>query len=137
MRIRSWKQRLLEYLERALHVLLTAGAVTLQDYATSSSDYESSLTATILFHNGNRLGVRLKARLHNDTPLLSDYSFHYMTADEDTIFRYDNARHHHDLEHFPHHKHEGADERVIGCPQPSVGQIRDEIAAYLKDRGKP
>ena len=60
-----------------------------------------------------------------------------MTADEDTIFRYDNARHHHDLEHFPHHKHEGADERVIGCPQPSVGQIRDEIAAYLKDRGKP
>ena len=55
-----------------------------------------------------------------------------MTADGYTIFRYDNARHHHDLEYFPHHKHEGADERVVGCPQPSVAQIRDEIAAYLE-----
>ena len=122
----------MEYLERTLQVLLTAGAVALQDYATSSGDYESGLIAIILFHNGNRLGVRLKARLHNDTPLLSDYSFHYMTSDGDTIFRYDNARHHRDLEHFPHHKHIGADERVIGCPQPSVAQIRDEIVAYLE-----
>ena len=121
----------MEYLERALHVLLTAGAVALQDYGTSSDDYESSLIATILFHNGSRLGVRLKARLYDDILLLSDYSFHYMTADGDTIFRYDNARHHHDLEHYPHHKHDGSSGRIIGCAQPSVRQVRDEIAGYL------
>ena len=123
----------MEYLERALNVLLTAGAVALRDYGTSSSTYESRLAATILFHNGNRLGVRLKARLHNDAPLLSDYSFHYMTADRDTIFRYDNSDYHPDLDHHPHHKHDGSSGRIIGCPQPSVWQIRDEIVAYLSE----
>ena len=105
--------------------------MALQDYGTSSGDYESSLIATILFHNGNRLGVRLKARLYDDIPLLSDYSFHYMTANEDTIFRYDNSDYHPGLEHYPHHKHDGSSGRIIGCPQPSVRQVRDEIAAYL------
>lgn len=61
------------------------------------------------------------------------HSFHYMTADNTTIFRYDNSDYHPGLPHAPHHKHEGADERVIGCPQTSVSAIRDEIDAYLKE----
>ncbi|MCY4651803.1 MAG: DUF6516 family protein [Dehalococcoidia bacterium] len=32
---------------------------------------------------------------------------------------------------FPHHKHEGADERVTACREPSIRAIRDEIEAYL------
>jgi hypothetical protein len=64
------------------------------------------------------------------------YSFHFMDSLDKTVFRYDNARHHHDLEHFPHHKHEGADERVVGCLQPSVAQIRDEIVAYLDNEAR-
>ena len=67
-----------------------------------------------------------------DNPLVLFYSFHYMTADNTTIFRYDNSEHHHGLPNFPHHKHEGPDERVVGCPQPSMHDIRDEIAAHLK-----
>ena len=67
-----------------------------------------------------------------DTPMVLLYSFQYMTAEGTTIFRYDNREHHHGLPHFPHHKHVGPDERVIGCPQPSVSMIRDEIEAHLK-----
>ena len=55
-----------------------------------------------------------------------------MDASNTTIFRYDNSDFHPGLPHEPHHKHEGADERVIGCPQPSISTIRDEIAAHLK-----
>ena len=63
---------------------------------------------------------------------MDEYSFHYMTASDSTIFRYDNREHHPGLPHFPHHKHEGADERVVGCPQPSMHDIRDEIETHLK-----
>lgn len=55
-----------------------------------------------------------------------------MDASNTTIFRYDNSDFHPGLPHFPHHKHEGEDERVVGCPQPSMHEIRDEIEAYLK-----
>ena len=56
-----------------------------------------------------------------------------MTYDNFCIFRYDNSVHHHSLaQNFPHHKHIGASERVIDCPQPSVGQVRDEVAEYLE-----
>ena len=78
------------------------------------------------------MNIRLLAIVSNDTPLLDKYSFHYIDADNTTIFRYDNSDYHPGLPHAPHHKHEGTDERVIGCPQPSVSEIRDEIAAYLK-----
>ncbi len=70
--------------------------------------------------------------MSGDNPLVLLYSFQFMTFDGTTIFRYDNIGHHHGLPHFPHHKHEGPDERVSGCPQPSVSLIRDEIEAYLK-----
>ena len=76
--------------------------------------------------------VGMTVGITEDTPLMLSYSFQYMTADGTTIFRYDNSEHHLGLPNFPHHKHEGADERVFGCPQPSVSEIRNEIVAYLK-----
>lgn len=56
---------------------------------------------------------------------------HFMDSADTTVFRYDNARHHRELENFPHHKHTGAGEHVADCPEPTVGQIRDEVADYL------
>ena len=83
------------------------------------------------FSEGSRLNAELIVDIFDGFPRRMAYSFHYMTGDRVTIFRYDNARHHPGLSYYPHHKHEGADERVSGCPQPSLRDIRDEIAAYL------
>ena len=47
------------------------------------------------------------------------------------MFRYDNSGHYPGLSNSPHHKHEGLEEVIIGCPQPSIHAIRDEIAAFL------
>ena len=72
----------------------------------------------------------------SDYPEWRAYSFHYMTADDTTIFRYDNARHYPEMHTYPHHKHEGADERAIACQQPSVaagGGMR--LRGILKNRG--
>ena len=72
------------------------------DYARRNS---VGLTASITYHNGSRIRVRLIINTDSDYPELHSY---------------------------PHHKHEGADEQVTASRQPSVRQIRDEIAAYLE-----
>lgn len=73
----------------------------------------------------------LLARVSDERPIVREYSFHYMTANNATIFRYDNSLHHSELPTFPHHKHTGAAEQVTPSEQPTVRTIRDEIAAHL------
>ena len=119
------------YLERTIDVLVTAGAEALETEFEKLDETEAVLDATIRFTQGYRLETAMVVSVSENEPMRAAYSFHFMDSSGTTVFRYDNARHHHDLDHFPHHKHIGADERVVGCPQPSVGQIRDEIAAYL------
>lgn len=121
------------YFDNSLDVLLSAGAKAIDRLADVPIDDEFAvLRAVITFPGPSYLSVRLLVIVSDDTPLPEEYSFHYMDASNTTIFRYDNSEHHYGLSHFPHHKHEGADERVVGCPQPSVSAIRDEIVAYLK-----
>ena len=134
---RSPDPLLQNYLDRVLDVIATVGSTAIEEQSIIERVAFTDLHATIRFYDLSHLSVWLRMRITRSVLLPLRYSFHYMTADQVTIFRYDNSDYHPGLPHSPHHKHEGADERVIGCPQPSVGQIRDEIAAYLKDRGKP
>ena len=85
------------------------------------------------FKESSHLFVWMRTGVFSDEPWLLRYSFHYMTNEGTTIFRYDNSDHHRGLEHHPNHKHEGANERVIDFPQPSIRAIRDEIVAYLNN----
>ena len=90
------------------------------------------MESVVRFSDGSRLRLGIIVDQLDGFPFRRFYSFHYMDSRDTTIFRYDNSRHHRDLPHFPHHKHEGVDGRIIGCPQPGVSMIRDEIEAYLK-----
>lgn len=45
--------------------------------------------------------------ISSGSPLWQYYSFHYMTANGDRVFRYDNALHYACLAFSPHHRHEG------------------------------
>jgi hypothetical protein len=47
------------------------------------------------------------------TALRTKYRFHWQTKEEALIKRWDNARHHPEIDTFPHHLHDGADENVI------------------------
>ena len=121
------------YFDRSLDVLLSAGAMDIdRSPSLPTDDGRVEMLAVITFPGPSYLNIRLIAIVFNDTPLLDKYSFHFMDADNATIFRYDNSDYHPGLPHEPHHKHEGTSGRIIGCPQPSVSLIRDEIAAYLK-----
>ena len=121
------------YFDRSLDVLLTAGGISFERRPHIPLGENTALfRAALTFPGPSFLHIRLEATVTDDTPIVSEYRFHYMDASNTTIFRYDNSDFHPGLPHEPHHKHEGPSERVIGCPQPSISAIRDEIVAYLK-----
>lgn len=120
------------YLIRSLDVFLNIGSVELEWLDLDDEEEEATLLATMRFPDGSRLHVRMAVQEADEFPSIIEYAFHFMTSENATIFRYDNSEYHHGFPNFPHHKHEGADERVVGCPQPSISLIRDEIEAYLK-----
>ena len=118
-------------MERVLDVLLTAGSEALERLVIRDEGENGvRLLAAIKFQD-SQLDVMMLARVSDERPIVREYSFHYMTDNNATIFRYDNSLHHSDLPTFPDHKHTGVDEQVTAHPQPSVSAIRAEIAAYL------
>ena len=122
------------YLDRSVEILLSADAESLLDeQAIDPIAYDcGSLSAVMRFPGGWRLSVHMRIELRGDRAILQRYSMHFMNEDDDTIFRYDNSPHFDEAR--LDHKHEGGDAFV--CPQPSVRQIRNEIADYLI-RGQP
>ena len=125
-------------MENVLDILFSASsqAVTeIEPEVTEYRDDKARIVAIIGFPDKSRIEIRLRMDMSGGAPIWNYYSFHYMNSESECIFRYDNARHYHELPYYPHHKHEGPDERVVACHQPSVRAIRDEIEAYLKSMG--
>ncbi len=62
------------------------------------------------------------------------YSYHYQSADEAMVFRYDNTPHYPHLPSAPHHKHVG-DEAVIAAELPDFETVLREIERLI-DAGR-
>ena len=123
------------YLRRVADVFMSAGVESLEELTIADVENDQGLLDTTMrFPGGCRLSVNTRAGVQDDRPDLRSYSIHFMDGDDNTIFRYDNSRHFPGAGDSPHHKHEG--ERVFICPQPTIRQIRNEIADYLI-RGQP
>jgi hypothetical protein len=68
----------------------------------------------------------------NDALTVSKYRYHWQNGDGDIVRRWDNATHHTDLPHTPHHVHL-PDGQVQGVdPAPSITAVLDEIQANLR-----
>jgi Family of unknown function (DUF6516) len=57
------------------------------------------------------------------------YSYQYMDADNNLVFRYDNTEHHRklNLPNFPHHKHDGSENHVVSSDAPFLADVLEEI----------
>jgi hypothetical protein len=55
------------------------------------------------------------------------YSYHYQTADETLLFRYDDTPHFPDMATFPHHKHVAARDKVEPATPPDLKAVLLEI----------
>ncbi len=93
------------------------GIIERQDF-NYANDNSVRLTASIAYHDDSRIRIRLIVNTDSDYPEWYSYSFHYMTAEDATIFRYDNARHYPAMHTFPHHKHIGASASSTARSQP-------------------
>lgn len=123
---------IVDYFCGVLRVLASAGlGIVGERFVSDLPPSAARMAASIEYEDGSRLAVRLVVNTASDYPDWNKYSFHYMSEDAATVFRYDDSDHHPELPNFPHHKHEGADEIVSGVLRPTVRQIRNEITECL------
>jgi len=71
-------------------------------YMTHTRAY---IKGKINFADGSSLAFFQHVQMAEEGLHITDYRYHYMDADAQMIFRYDNAPHHRELGTFPHHKH--------------------------------
>lgn len=96
------------------------------------SDFQGFIVGEITFANGSVLYWREFA----DVKTIIErgmYSYQYMNAMKDLIFRYDNARHHKklNLPNYPHHKHEGSEDNIVSSNAPMLADVLNEIERLL------
>lgn len=97
--------------------------------------YEGFIRAKIIFTNKSYLHIREFI----DVEFIVDkkmYSYQYMTADNDLIFRYDNAEHHRklNLPNFPHHKHDRSENNVINSDAPFLKDVLREVTQLINSQ---
>jgi len=66
-------------------------------------------------------------------PRLS-YSYQYMDAAQQLLFRYDNSPHHKKLRlpTFPHHKHAGSEATILPSSPPDLPTVLQEILTFFQ-----
>ena len=94
-------------------------------------DYDFDITLGVLFaegrivfYNGNILEFT-----ESITPGRCRYCYHYMNADSELVFRYDNVPHHSELSTFPDHKH--LPEKIVESDSINLKDIVEEIIESL------
>ncbi|MBN2062140.1 MAG: hypothetical protein JW882_17170 [Deltaproteobacteria bacterium] len=71
-----------------------------------------------------------------DVEIIEDrlmYTYHYMTSSNEIIFRYDNTGHNKKLglPTYPHHKHDGSEEKVLPAKAADIDMILQEISLMV------
>lgn len=59
----------------------------------------------------------------------TDYSYHWQDKNNKIILRWDNAAHHHEIETFPHHLHEG--DNIRPSVEPNFVEILKKIGEQV------
>jgi hypothetical protein len=104
------------------------------DIDVDRSESRGILSALIEFPDKSRLEVAVVSPGSGSYADWLGYSFHFMDAENALIFRYDSAPHHPGGEHFPHHKHVRANERVEDHHRPSISEVVNEIRRHLYEQ---
>ena len=96
------------------------------------STYRGFIRGQINFADGSILYLR--EFVHVEMTINREmYSYQYMDASKNLIFRYDNVEHHKklNLSNYPHHKHDGSEDNVISSNAPMLAEVLNEISRLL------
>ena len=121
------------YLSRLQDTILSRQEITIEfleifdrsNFANQSSEFYARLR----FSDDSMLEIVEK--LATDPFLIrkSRYVYHYQAANNQLVFRYDNAPHHPEITTHPHHKHVG--DQIIASTPPDLSDVLREIDDYL------
>lgn len=101
-------------------------------YKDEREDEILFLRGDIYFSDGSRLHFREFVQIkQGQLPYRYTYAYHYQSADEKLIFRYDDTDHFPHLPTAPHHKHIGETE-VVAANAPDLQSVLKEIEAFVK-----
>jgi hypothetical protein len=95
--------------------------------------YRGLIKGQITFQDLTTLHFRECIELGSASPRLS-YSYHYMDASQQILFRYDDTAHPNllHLANYPHHKHAGSEETILPSSPPDLPTVLQEILTLLK-----
>lgn len=124
-------QRHLERIERAF--LASGGVVTRSEISLYPSplDTVGVLTMSMEYPTGHALHLNVTIDVSVGYPDWVIYSVQLLDPFQRSVFRYDNAPHHPDLETFPDHRHVGPRERPVAHPRPVLARLVREIIEVL------
>lgn len=96
------------------------------------SSYEGFIRGEVFFVDDSILHIREYITTESSPDRLT-YAYQYMTAKQVFIFRYDNTGHHRKLKlpTYPHHKHDGSEDRVVSSSAPTLTEVLAEIELII------
>ncbi|MCX6032053.1 MAG: DUF6516 family protein [Chloroflexi bacterium] len=127
MRVEAYFDQLRRLIEASL---LVASSNVAYD---KRSTHEGFVQGELYFVDGSVLHVREYVDVETSRDRLM-YVYQYMDAAGSFVFRYDNTGHHKKLRMstYPHHKHEGDENKVIAASAPDLATVLDEIEPLIR-----
>ena len=123
--------RLKQHLE-LIHTILNARQeITVESFYWQETvpGREGIIEVRLRFWDGSLLEFVEVLIEHGVVLVKTDYAYHYQDAQNQLIFRYDNAPHHPDIITHPHHKH--TVQSIEPATPPHLGDILQEIDQTL------
>jgi hypothetical protein len=123
---------------RDLEVLLSTSPMVLEveivRRTVRDTDVEKVLNYRyrITLANGGRIEMTERIVEIQGTLEVTKYRHHWQDRDGLLIKRWDNAPHHPTVETFPHHLHDGAEERVMSHPATTGLEVLQRILTELE-----
>ena len=101
------------------------------------SEEEGYLRAKCTLTNGDSLEVSEYVEIIDEESLVENYTFHWQNVNRKLVKRWDNVKHHKEIDTFPYHVHDG-DEKNIKTSEPMnhnkvLKIIQNEIEKRIGD----
>lgn len=87
----------------------------------------------VSFIDGSTLHFMELAHIKGEEINRLKYRFHWMDANAEMTFRYDNAPHHPEVGTYPHHKHRRGEEKPEESNEVGLTEILEEINEAILD----
>ena len=97
------------------------------------NDTQGLISGEIVFTDESELSFMELKNTEQDRK--KKYKYHYMDKIQEMIFRYDNAKHHPEIDTSPHHKH--TPEKIEKSIEPELIDVLSEIQDRIENNTKP